>query len=344
MEIKHIIIHELQKEAADKSGRPATSQKTLQMDEKAAELAERLDSLFNSGNAQQAHGVFDLGEEKQYPPLFFDYIQSPDEEGFVNFTKKSLFVLNDIITSTAAKGGYFVFMDYQSDAGEFFGIFLLRNSSSFHFNRTGPEQAFEIDSVEHLDLDKFSMACRIDIQKYYTGEGNYLIFTKNSRLSDLSNYFYEWLAVDEEMLHTTKRYTEELLAMTDEMECPLDKEGKEIPREEFRHQVYEYVKESDNKRVNIPDLSKKIFPEKDNYFMNYAKENNFTIDVDFRPDPKTMKKFHRIEAWADNIKIGFEIADLDVNVMIDPEDSSKIIIRSEKLVAKIREQIYRQRE
>lgn len=338
MEIKNIIIHELKKESTENQGEAVLSKTTLEINDKTSELLEALDNLFTNGGSAFSHGVFDLDEGRQFPSSFFEYIQDPSAESMVEFSKKMMYLLRDMVSSSAAKGGYFVFADYLSERGDFFSIYFLRNTTAFNFTKESENPSFEIESVEHLDISKLAMACQIDIQKYYTGDGNFLRFTKNPRLQDVSNYFYDWIAVDEELLLSTKVYTQELLDMTNYMDRPINEDtGEFMERDEFKQKVYDCTMENAQKSVNLKELGQKLYPEKDTYFQEYAKQNNYRIDVDFKPDTKTMKKFHRVETSSDNIKLGFEIEDINKKVFFDPDEHGKIIINSETLVNKIRD-------
>jgi len=71
-------------------------------------------------------------------------------------------------------------------------------------------------------------------------------------------------------------------------------------------------------------IGKKFYPENENYFVEYADQNDITIDIEFKADGRMVSSFSRLHARADRIHIQFEYRDFGTVVKIN-EDNPEIV-------------------
>jgi nucleoid-associated protein len=311
MNINHLIIHELLKTAGETASSIDLSKDTLPIDESCQDLIENLDKLYKT---KITYAVFDEAPEKTFPKKFKTYNDNCCKESFVEFSTSTLELLMQQIQGIApAKGGYFVYADYETERANFIGIFLIRNVKGVLFQKDSQSSTFKINPVIHIDLDKMAMACRINKKLYPDTNIRYLSFIKN-RIPDISDYFIHWIAAKNAENNTTD--TKYLCDIFNKIEMPNDEQGNPIPREEVKKKVYSYIKESPTSTVDLNDLSRFIFQD-ENKLIDFAEQQQIPINCEFIPDNKVLKKFIQIDVEADGIKIRFSHALLNEKIRID---------------------------
>ena len=118
---------------------------------------------------------------------------------------------------------------------------------------------------------------------------------------------------------------------------PVNEEGVEITREEFKRSVFEHIKASPNKKsVDLNILNRAFYNER-NVIENYIEENQIPISTKFNARDSIIRKLVKFDAFADNIKISFPYELLDREIIrTDPNNEDLVIIRSRNLADKIR--------
>jgi len=339
MDVKRAIVHHLIKRDGEQKARIELSEKLLDIDEMASELMKKLDGSYKKMSITYA--VFNLTDGRIFPKEFGSYIKSQTDAQFLEYSKKSAVNLRDQIENIApAKGGFLVFSEYEVQYGRFVSVFLIRDTVGMLFKRDTASSTFRIDPTKHLDLDKLAMACRINLNKYFSNNGKYLSFIKK-KLSDISEYFINWIAAIER--ESNKTFTQDFYELTNLVDCPADDEGQSISRDLFRKQIYDYVNTSPTRRVNLMELSKHFY-DNEQYLLGFAEQHNIVMDTEFKPDARVMKKFIRIDIQSDGIHMRFSRGELKTKVRFDKDNENVVIIESEKFANALREEVSQNEE
>ncbi|MCX6154081.1 MAG: hypothetical protein NT007_07975 [Candidatus Kapabacteria bacterium] len=338
MNLQFAIIHELKKDQAAQQGDKRLSTNLLNLDDKNIEFIIKLNDLFANHVYNYTHAIFDKEEKQVFPKKFKEFYDNQNQERFKKFTIEIMDKLVDEVKNTRAKGGYIVFAKYIISQKSIFSICMLRETNGFTFTEDKSNN-INPTSVEHLDLDKLTMACQIDLNKYEINKEKYLKFTKNTKMSDVSDYFYKWIAIDFTSKSESKICNEKLIDIINNISLPII-EGNELSRDDFRKKSLEYINSRPDNLISLQSLGEHFYIDNPQSFFDYATENQIEIDTEFRKHPQTLKKLWKFDTEIDNIRLGFRYDDYRKGkIKLDPTDKSKITITSEKLVERIRAEI-----
>ena len=303
IKINYIVIHELIKEPTQSEiqVRLEFSDTALEINEQSDRLIETLNNRYNSSRHIITHGVFEQQNNQGFPVIYNSYHQEYSLEAFLEMTRLTLTDLkNQIQNINFAKGGYFIYADYNIDKSGYFGVFLIRNTNGMLFEKDISSNSYKINSTIQVDLEKIAMGCRINKTSFRDKNGKYLSFTKNNNKEDISKYFINWLCATE--LNNNRICTQELLKLVNKIPLPKDDQGVEISREVFKQKIFDFAHSSPNSNLNLANLSEMFYDDPD-YLLKYDQENYFTIDNEFKPDGRVLKSFIQVSIKEDNVSV-----------------------------------------
>lgn len=335
MKISHVIIHELEKDSGKIGANLILFDNVVNAnDKRVTKLITELNNRYK--NRSETYGVFDKKNPTVFHKAFEKYYKSKSEEEFISFSKSAAEDLKIRIDSNApAKGGYLIFTSYEQNR-KYVGVFLVRNTLGLSFKSNAKQNKFDIDNVQHIDFENLAMACRISIDSYRKSEIRYLSFI-NKKGDEMSQYFTRWISTTDN--ETNEQDTKLLYELLHKVPTPIDPEtDKEIERFAFLDKVYTAVKSTPGKIINIRSLSETFYGNPD-FLPNHIETFNMSINGEFKAHPTVLRKFIHVRAKADNIELAFPHTVFRTLVRFDQRDSTQIIIKSEKLVAKIQEML-----
>ena len=206
------------------------------------------------------------------------------------------------------------------------------------------------------------MACKVNLHKYWPLQGRYLSYIKRN-MEVISRYFVDWIGATG--MEAGSVYTANLISVVDglpEEELPVE-DGKPLPRAEVKKRVYEYVKATTGRLVNVQQLSEDIFEpkvleevkptsggilnldrlsqvlygrEKGSALVDAAERQGIEIDTEFQVDAKELRKLVRIEVEADDVLLRFSPRDKERKVRLDGD---RVIIDSKEFARKYRQEL-----
>lgn len=338
MNVKRIVVHQLVKEVNDRRDPIVDlSSKNLEIDNTAIELVRKLNYAYS--NTSYKNAIFSSDHKEHFPQAFNQYNKEENDDNFHGFTCESLKKLKqNLIKVPAAKGGYFVFADYEDGRHHYFGIFLIRNTRGLFLDKGAKEAVYKINSVTHLDLDKLAMACRINKIKYSLKDGSkYLSFIKNNQ-SDISTYFIKWIAA--QAIESNKEYTDSLYKLCTHLPLPVNDKGEKYTLDFFRQKIKDYVVAQPNREINLHNMSAHFYNGDKELIINTANEQNLIIDSEFRADSKMLQKFTRIDISQDGITMRFSRGQFErKKIRFSPDNENQVIIESKAFAEALRNEI-----
>ena len=278
----------------------------------------------------------DNSEGNYFPERFTSYKNSGrNNDNFIEFTQSALTNLNPLIRAkTLASGGYFIFAEYSLNNTNFFSIFLVRDTEGKILRRT--EHSYQIDTIEYLDTRNLAMACRINENRIDNIEDNYLSFTQLKQ-AEVSDYFLDWISI--EQLESSTEYTKSLYEIVNQISPPINPDNnQEYPVEEHRNNVYNYITTNPNKVVNLRELGEHFYSDP-TIFINYAEENDISIDTEFRYNKRQLKRFVKVEINRDGINLKISRGAINDKVRISEENPNIVIIESERFANSFRQEL-----
>jgi len=332
MEIRRVIIHELIKYQGTNEAHEFLTDTLLNIEPQTRNLVEALDKSFKRDFINYA--IFNETGLDDFPHYFQQYYNDINDDTFITFTRSVIMNLKQIIRNVLfAKGGYFIFAQYDINNTPYIGIYIIRDEKGILFNKDSESMTFSISSVSYLNTNKLAMGCRVNLAKYSNRDGRYIAMIKNNQ-ADISNYFYNWINVIQP--ESSREYTDALFQIISNIDAPINPSTNQpYTLDVFRKNVHDYIKSRPNKVVNMAEMGT-YFYNNDSIFIDFIEENNFTVDTEFKVDGRSLKKFCNFDVRADGIRLTFSRGDYDIKVKLSEDDENKVIIESRSFANKLR--------
>lgn len=334
LNVQKVVIHELQKEARSNEASTYLSQNLLEITEDIRELVTKLEESYSKDVITYA--VFSSEAGRLFPSEFARYHGSAKGDvDFMQFTSRTLNQLRDQIRNVnLAKGGFFVFAQYENRGASFLSVYLIRDSDGVLFKKDPNTHSFEVDRIKYMNTEKLAMGCRINATKYESADGSYLSLIKNRQL-DISEYFNNWIAIHQ--AESSTEFTNTLYNIINNIELPRMEDGV-LTIDNFRKAVVDYINTQPSKIVNLKQLGLHFY-EDEQKFIDYATANDLTIDHEFRTNSKALKKFVRIEVNSDGINLKFTRGEYSRKIKISEHNPNQVIIESERFANSLRSEM-----
>lgn len=184
--INHVIIHDLRKNGstfnvvAGAAGRDITP--TVQR------VVDELHDLY-SKRASKAHGKFSEDRDNYPVQSFLEEFLAGGSVAFHDLTVRMMNTLATKAANTAATGGHVFFATFERDGRTYLLVAIVNDKLGATLT-----QALELMDAQHLDLDGFRFAGRVNITGWQADEERYVGFLKGK--GDVAEYFKEFLGCD----------------------------------------------------------------------------------------------------------------------------------------------------
>ena len=329
--IHRIIVHFLEKQPKTTVAKIEPSKSLLKVDEFAKTLVTELhESISTSPSLKNA--AFKDGETNLFTNTLKEYLDSGDDEKFITFSNSLSLLREKVEKEPLAKGGYYLFCDYLINDNRYLCVVLLRKKSGINIIKEGT--IFKLDSSENINIEKIAMAARLNYNIYTSSadDRNYLALITTQTDGEVSGYFKDWILAEGLIKNAVN--TDRFIAILKSIDLPIDDDGNEIGRADFKRQVYDYVRTNKRNRANIYDISAHFYGEDSkSAIKDFADANDITIDPEFKVSSTKWKSLITIRASVEGIKIDIDydkINDENVQVLED-----RVVIHSKDLAALI---------
>ena len=330
MKIKHMIIHNIEKEVGMPPKIQYSENEADLYDDNCNKLVTILYAFFSRAIK---YGIFSPDKDNVFHIKFNEMINKKIEDGiFIEFSKVVIKDLKSRMESIyQAKGGYIIFAELENQQTNFFVVFVVRDKTSPHFSYKNKQ--IQINESIHINTDKLAMACRINIDAYKNSDERYLSFLSVVQ-QDASKYFIDWIGAIAQQRSTED--TKAFKKIINNVDLPKDDDGQEIPRERLRKMVFDMCSSTGN--INLKVVSEAIWKEPD-YLSNYAEKNSIVINDDFVAEKKVLKTFIKYFVSNDDIRLEFPSDYMGSKIRLDNADRNIIIIESTTFADKFREEL-----
>ena len=330
VELKHLIIHEIEKESKQKS--PSDYAPHLVLD---AEVELPIDKAVSENLALSmrkkysesisGYGNIDRSENSIFHLQLQQYRNN--ELDFVQLTRLLVGRLMAELSSgkplELGTGGLIVCLEYLEANKTYLLITMIKEKKSITFNR----KDFNLEEFLSVDLEKLHEGARIDLEKWEGNVQPYISFIKKNRVSE---YFRNSInCVD---FTDSKTYTDNtkaaVKAYLDAKEECTDEQKEEI-QEVFKKYFNDAItkKNAEGKSVvKIKELSALIDPANANDFYEFVREHGYEISDEFQPDNGTVSRWTRKRVKFGTINLTFDVSDFEDGNII-PTDNGDILIK-----------------
>lgn len=324
LEIKNIVIHQLLKDAGNKTVNEKAASQALNIGDRERLFLGYLDKSYYK-KSEPIHGIFS-GNFPEFKNLLLEYI-----DGKNNFYDFSISVMNHykkILQYTiAATGGYMILCEYTKLKKDLLLVLMINNKEGFVVNETD----LSLNNIKNLELHKVDVACSINLTDWKAIENDdptdrqtYLSFVKG--LKQVSLYFMQFIDVDNK--NTNTESTNRLLKAIEEF-AKLEgwDRNKKIQQ---RDAVCTYCLDRMNEKreILLSDISAIMNPDYPEQFQDFATDEEFGVSSVISGNKSKLKQLKRIAYKDDNLKLEFDAKlFLDKTIIYD-ERRNKLTIKN----------------
>ncbi len=343
--VNRFIVHEVEKDVKQKNAGESEEKKDVIL--KFSKTIPTIDS-FSIRLIEETHKSFGLssslkntqfedGHSTVFHTGLLNYFAKEEDDVFYNYTKKSLEDLKVRIEKEPfATGGYYLFADYKYEDRRYISAVLLRKKHGINFKNINGV-ILPIDG-DNMDIEKIGMGFRLNFGLYNSTDidKKYMALVTNQR-DHLSAYFKEW--VQAANIISNDANTNTLVRVLNAVDMPNDETGnpKYKSRDEFKKAFYDVIEHGSDKSINLFDLSKHFYGEEhEQHLIQYAQNNQLTIDPEFKRTASILKKLITVRAKVEGIELTVDYDKINKKNVEVKDD--RIIIHSKELVSQINSQ------
>lgn len=335
LNLRHLVIHQLQKAAGSKTVRFRAAAHVLKTGAKESIFLGNLDHSYHKKSGP-VYGVF-----AETHTAFRDHLSSyrKGQTSFYDFSVKAATLYKTILERTiAASGGFMVLCEYDNSVTqqELLLVLMLNNKEGFMVN----EQQLTLDNVKNLDLSKVDIACLIDLTAWQeitsgkkTDRQTYLSFVQG--LKKVSNYFMSF--IDAHTQHTSSESTKRLINTLEAY--AISEEWDRNTRIDIQNKVFAYCHEcmDQKKEILLSGISALVNKQQPEHFQEFATDQTEQVSAIISGDRTKMKLLNTITYAEQGSKIAFDTQRLLDNLIVMDPNGDKLTIKH--IPAALRDQI-----
>ena len=303
---------------------------------------ESLEKMVKSFNLEGVFsGTFGEPEQFEFIKLFKQYVfGGRADDTFIQFTKDAAEYLLPLLKKKGgARGGFYVFIEYERDSQAYFGIFLIRESEGRTFRMDPASHSLQLEPSNGMDLANMAMGCQIDYLAHRSAGAPCLTFTIRKQ-KDISDYFIEWIGcIDKKSSKTSTEDFQNLVKSIDHL-LPLDPAtGSPMQPSQFMDEVNNLTEGKKTKEVDLQQVGEHFFDDK-MFLLDQAHEQNILIDTKFTYHQPAFQKENIVDVKDDELKLKlkfpkFRFGDRKSIKITDNGDGRILVIKSEHLIEQI---------
>ena len=182
----HVAVHDLRREGSG-DFEAVLGNAQLKVSATVARVVSELHSLYSS-RPSKAHGRFAANADDYPAQTFLAEFKKGNFKDFVTLTKKLMSTLTvQARRKPGASGGHVLFAHFEKDGHAYLLVAIINDKLGAALTKT-----FDIAAVEHLDVDGFRFAGRINITAWQDFADRYIGFLKGK--GDVAEYLRSSLA------------------------------------------------------------------------------------------------------------------------------------------------------
>ena len=318
--IQRIIVHYLDKKQKVTSANIDYSTEMLEIDDFSNRLISELHKSITD-NSSIKNATFKEEQTNSFTLRLNEYLEDSDDGRFLLFSESLELLKEKIEKKAGAKGGYYLFADYTVDTNRFISVVVLRKKSGLNIVKS--DNGYKLDDAENINIEKIAMAARLNYSIFINPEDErkFLAVITTQADGEVSEYFKEWILAAGMIKSTTN--TNRLINIIKSINLPLDENGEEISRADFKRAVYDYGNSIQGRRIDIYEMSSHLYgPESRTAIRDFADSEGIQIDP--------IVKFS--SNWKSLITLQVSVPGIKLNVDFDKINPDEVDIQNEQII------------
>jgi len=310
--IVHVAIHDLKRTQdgfAVQLGNP-----NLPVNTTTQRVIDDLYDLYRR-RASKSHGKFSASPDAAPTQGHLqDYLGS-SFAGFAKLTEAMMATLQDRARLRgAAHGGHVFYAHFERDGRHFLLVAIITDKLGAVLTKR-----FDVEDVEHLDMDGFRFAGRVDLSGWSNGEERYIGFLKGK--GDVSEYFKEFLGCDNavqarqdttELVQALKSFADKRRMQPEQKNAFLARAKDICTRASKTHT-----------ELSFEALANELMPESPRTLLDELASSELSLNDNFVPDSRALASLVRYKGRTPQWSVEFDREALaDGKVLFDRHNNT----------------------
>lgn len=299
--IKRFIVHQFTRDAgkhASLKPRPAENN----LDEITDEVGITLLNLFNKTGLKSGFFDQESGLTKFEQTLERNYDEQKEFVDFRKMTVEMSYLLLDELnqgSGKAAKPGYIVFFNYETNGNRFLSIVTLQETQGMILEN------LSFKYIERLDLDRLHLGARINLTAWSEGLAERFISFRIGRNSEMRDYFSRFIGCKE--FTASKIETATLVSAIKKCCDDLYIDDLDAINEKLIL-ANSYCRDNINEegKVNVENLGRFLFPENDGFLLEIIQNEPFNLSFEVSIDKSELRGLVRYKGKTKKMSISFD--------------------------------------
>ncbi len=286
-----------------------------------------------AGKASKAHGRFS-DDVTNYPAQTYvsDFHQS-GYRAFSELTEKLMATLTVQARRKAATGGHVLFAHLERDKDTYLLVAIINDKLGALLTKE-----FDMADVNHLDLDGFRFAGRVNITAWRAKADRYIGFLKGK--GDVAEYFKEFLGCDTTVQEISD--TKTLIRILEQFADPSENNVKD--KHEFLQRAYDICERHvrNSEPLDFEAFANELLPEKPDRLTAALGNPDLALGDGFVPSKRALSALVRFKAKTSDWTVEFDRSALATGKIVYDPDKKTITLY--ELPADLIEELDRERE
>ncbi len=327
-EIIALAIHDLKREDANYSITLAAE--LLPVSGTAERVINTIYDLYNR-RTSKSHGRFTTAEGSPTEGQIRDYVAA-EEKDFIDLTSRMMdHLAREAAKKVASEGGHVFFAHFRREGSDYLLVTIITDKLSAALIRGGGMR-----DVEHLDLEGFRFAGRINLTAWADGQDRYLSFLKGK--GAVSDYFRDFLGCNSAILE--RKDTSNLVSALKEFTVAEKMEDTEATT--FLEDAKDYLSKANKAKepVDFETMANRLMPKSPARLSAFLAHTDRQLNEGFVPNASAIKALVRLTAKTDMWTVDFSREAVDKSIVrFDPKTNSLLLFQVPiGLVEQMREQ------
>jgi nucleoid-associated protein len=290
--IINLAVHDLRK--VDDVFEIFLRQGVLPVNDTTRRVVDELHDLYNR-RASKAYGRFSV-DDANYPTQGHLRTYMGDQD-FLAFTARLMDTLMVQARRKAAAGGHVFFAHFERDDSHYLLVVIVTDKLGARL--TGN---LDVEDSEHLDMDGFRFAGRINITHWTRDEARYVGFLRGK--GDVSEYFKEFLGCD-----TTTLDKEDTKGLVDALKDFAEAQGLQGERkDDFLNRAKAICERvvRDRTELSFEALANELVPNSPQTLLDVLTDADRRLNDRFRPNLRVLGALVKFKAKTPHWSVEFE--------------------------------------
>lgn len=313
-EIIALAIHDLNRD--DTGYSVILSDKLLDVTDTTLRVISTIYELYTN-RTSKSHGRFTTADGPPTEEHIRAYMKA-EEKDFLALTRKMMDNLaREAAKKSASTGGHVFFAHFRRDGSDFILVTVVTDKLSAALTKNNG-----MKDVEHLDLDGFRFAGRINITAWADKQDRYLSFLKGK--GSISDYFRDFLGCDSAVLE--RKDTQSLVEALKEFTVAENMVDTEATV--FLSDALDYLGKANKAKepVDFEAMANRLMPKEPTKLSKFLAHSDRQLNEGYVPNASALKALVKVTAKTKMWSVEFTREAVDQSIVVFDKDKKSLTL------------------